>query len=105
MQPVGRVDVQVLQAAHLPDLRWDPDEMAAVEAERLDRCQLRDGTRELDDPRPIFEVELSSRPEDRPPVLGGLVDELQHPRPRLALGVLWLGVELNLSGELPETSV
>ena len=78
--------------------------MAAVEAERSDGCQFRDGTRELDDPCPIFGIQLSSRPEHLPTIFRGLLDEFQHPHPCLALSVLSLRMESNFSGVLSETA-
>lgn len=105
MEAVGRVHVQVLQAPHLPDLRWDTDEMAAVQAEGPDELQLRDGPRKLDDPHPVIRSELSSGPEHRPLVLSGFVDQFEHPSPRIALGVLRLRMELHISDTVAKALV
>jgi hypothetical protein len=48
MQTVGRVNVEILQATHLPDVRWDPDEVTSIKPQMRNRFELRDGSREFD---------------------------------------------------------
>lgn len=81
VQPVGGVGGELLQAGHGPDLGRDPDQVAAVEQEVLDRRQLGDARWQGDDLPPLFRAQLSQRTELFAPVSDSLIDQVQQVLP------------------------
>jgi hypothetical protein len=99
----GAVGIEVAERGELADLPRNADEEAAAEVEAAQSLEAVDRWWKGHDLKGLFIGKQLERGELRPPVGGGLFDELHEVSPRVTGRVLELNMELHLLAGTPHT--